>query len=51
MNHKWKNNECTTCGCERNKTYNNYFYSRSGMNFAFRPDCIDWEVENNKTID
>ena len=51
---------CTTCGCTRIKErrhlggriYFDYYYERSGIVFGFqRPDCIDWEIENNKTID
>ncbi len=67
MNHKWGNKEkegglitqrCETCGCGRTPTYNNdngwiigYIYERNSMVFRDRPDCIDWEVENAKTID
>ncbi|MFD2824831.1 hypothetical protein ACFS5M_14205 [Lacinutrix iliipiscaria] len=53
MNHKWNNNKCTICGCEREKTFYGYNYYRSGQIFGInkRPDCIDWELENKKTID
>lgn len=65
MKHKWIKKEltdldkkynleidiCKTCGCERMKSYTGYFYSRSGMPFQYRPDCIDEEVEALKTID
>ena len=61
MNHTWKkisklDNECKRCGCEMSKHYIDgqriYMYSRSGIIFGSdRPDCIDWEVENRKTID
>lgn len=49
---------CSVCGCRRWKTvaknYQIYIYSRSGIVFPVNggvPDCIDWEVENQKTID
>jgi hypothetical protein len=56
LNHKWKDNVCVTCGCKREyimytKTFGVYTYSRSGHTFDYRPDCIDWELENSKTID
>lgn len=51
---------CKMCGCKRdmflikiNDFYKKEFiYSRSKMIFGdTRPDCIDWELENSKTID
>lgn len=61
MNHTWKktsklDDECKRCGCERTKHYicgqRVYMYCRSGIVFGSeRPDCIDWDVENSKTID
>jgi len=54
-NHKWKNNICVRCGCEREYCTLSrvYIYSRSGIvtTIAKRLECIDWEVENSKTID
>lgn len=46
--------KCKVCGCERgNKQHGQYQYVRSGILFGYgnRPDCIDWEEENSKTID
>jgi len=53
MKHKWKDNICIRCKCKREKLYGVYWYTRSGIVFGLneRPICIDWEVENNKTID
>jgi hypothetical protein len=53
MNHTWKDNKCTLCGCKRKKNRFGYFYSRGMQLFGinYRPDCIDWELENSKTID
>ena len=50
---------CKTCGCRRITQIckvgyyyqKGYLYSRSGLQFSNRPDCIDWEYENTKTID
>lgn len=43
--------ECTKCGCVKETGYFGIIYSRSGMMFDFAPECIDWELENSKTID
>ena len=61
MNHKWdhtskKNDKCKVCGCEREKHYTSdrssfFIYTRSGIVSSNRIDCINWEVENSKTID
>lgn len=61
MNHKWNKISdkiaiCKTCGCKRSKHYISgqkiYSYNRSSISFFdSRPDCIDWEEENKKTID
>lgn len=65
MNHKWKKikkdeYECEICTCTRYINYYKvdgkwrmyYSYSRSGIyTMERRPDCIDWEEENKKTID
>ena len=60
MNHKWektsiKTDKCKVCGCEREKhfagKYSFYIYTRSSIITVNRFDCIDWGVENNKTID
>ena len=42
--------ECRTCGCIRYKSVSkingfivsDYGYTRNGINFNYRPDCIDW---------
>ena len=57
MNHKWENNICVRCGCEREKIGwgfgSMYLYTRSMIIKSNAKDlpCIDWEVENAKTID
>ncbi len=65
MNHKWSNKytkheltsqDCKTCGCTRTPIYYrgkllSYLYERSSIHYQHRPDCIDWELENSKTID
>lgn len=53
MNHKWIKDKCVTCGCERQKIMGLYIYSRSNMvaDEASSFPCIDWGVENAKTID
>lgn len=53
MNHKWKENKCTSCGAERYKSKFGYSYARGIHFFGLnkRPDCIDWDLENSKTID
>lgn len=64
MKHKWKKvkkykDKCTVCNCIREsdvhktngKWYKFYIYIRSGIVFSGRPDCINWEEEDNKTID
>lgn len=57
MNHKWKKTEdkqkcvCVNCKAERLIAFAFVIYSRSGIVFNYRPDCIDWELENSKTID
>ncbi|GAB3164771.1 hypothetical protein [Telluribacter humicola] len=64
MNHTWspstkattlekkvKVEECTICGCEKLMFPINTYYRRSGMLFQSAPECIDWAVENAKTID
>lgn len=55
MRHKWKNNICITCGCKREYIsvggWGEFIYTRSGITFESRPDCIDWDIENAKTID
>jgi hypothetical protein len=47
--------ECIRCGCTRriNKGYgfSSISYIRNMIFFEKSPDCIDWKVENNKTID
>lgn len=45
--HKWKDKVCQKCGHEKMS----FGYSRNGHVFVFSPECIDWEVENGKTID
>ena len=66
MKHKWDKKHidkyynliqiCKRCGCH--KCYNSsagkpyITYERSGHTWwDYAPDCIDWEVENQKTID
>ena len=50
--HKWENNVCVRCQCHRRVFYGCYMYWRSGITFGYeRPDCIDWDIENAKTID
>ena len=52
MNHTWKNDKCGMCGCERRKISYGYFYLREMIMFGMeKPNCIDWELENSKTID
>ncbi len=56
MKHKWKDDICIRCGCKRElvkipKFYAEYVYTRAGILFNNRPDCIDWVLENSKTID
>lgn len=64
MNHLWnklddKNSVCVRCGCERELEnvatdgfFQSYFvYVRNGQIFTDRPDCVDWNKENLKTID
>ena len=67
MRHKWTPTEpkqdsalkvysadtCVRCGMLREKLSPGYYYSRSGQQYGFDqlPECIDWEVENAKTID
>ena len=53
MKHKWKDNKCIVCGCNREKQFGVFWYNRSGIFFRLNelPECINWEVENNKTID
>lgn len=48
MKHKWKDNKCIVCGCIRIYEYyaekrGFYMYSRSGMQFFNKPECIDWQ--------
>ena len=37
---------CRICGCERDTSvgykYKNFVYSRSGIIFEHRPDCVNW---------
>ena len=60
LKHTWKEtgkyeSVCTRCGCERTKNGHKvgyqwisyYSYSRSGMNFGYNPECIDW---NDNTL-
>ena len=64
MKHKWeklandgdgnKQWKCKTCGCL--KVLGNYKfaqpdYERSGQMYSEYVECIDWELENSKTID
>lgn len=55
--HKWnhKTDICVKCGLKRIATHvgrwKYYTYERSGIAFAKRPECIDWNKENAKTID
>lgn len=64
MRHKWTikvptkkegqydNKKCARCGCIRTTFYGMMQYETSGGHFLDRaPDCIDWEIENAKTID
>ena len=61
MNHKWKKvtstkHTCKVCECNREIIYigncKTYWYDRSGIIYSqVRPSCIDWKIENNKTID
>jgi hypothetical protein len=67
MNHTWKRAPnrtnsamtitstyvCTRCGLKRERVLTaGEFYERSGLFYAKqKPDCIDWEIENSKTID
>jgi hypothetical protein len=61
MRHKWAiiqgsnladAKKCIKCGCVRTRFYGMIGYETSGGHFLDRaPDCIDWEIENAKTID
>lgn len=51
LDHKWTNNMCTVCGCVRERVMNEYIYIRSTRLFNTEPICIDWNKENEKTID
>lgn len=67
MRHKWiKNSDlkgvyiCKVCGCKRymsfqnykGKVFKNYIWERSGHILHLNsPECIDWKLENAKTID
>lgn len=49
---------CSVCGMKKSKyvakNYSSFMYDRSGQVFRSGyppPDCIDWNEENNKTID
>jgi hypothetical protein len=50
-----KKKVCVTCGCEKfistKHGHTIEVVERSGILFDRLPDCIDWEVENAKTID
>lgn len=52
LRHKYKNNVCVTCGVKKEvlPCYG-VMYIRSGIITSYSPECIDWEEENNKTID
>lgn len=62
MRHKWtinllpyrgmKNTQCSVCRCIKSELYGRRMYETSGGNILSKvPDCIDWEIENAKTID
>ena len=53
LKHKWENNICIRCGCEREKHSFGYLYVRLSIikSKASELPCIDWDVENAKTID
>lgn len=56
MKHRWqtidkKTAVCKVCGCERYRTNGTYVYTRSGQAKIDGFECIDWNVENSKTID
>ena len=56
IKHTMETQKCVMCGCERfpfrrKKIILGYGYSRSGLNLNDSPDCIDWDLENSKTID
>lgn len=43
---------CKRCGLEKLTSHKGIeIISRSGQMYNHLPDCIDWEVENAKTID
>ena len=47
--------DCTRCRCKRFKSqygrFTSYIYQRDGITFPERPNCINWDKENLKTID
>lgn len=62
MKHKWgkkfkdqtgmKSSKCNVCGMTKSEQYGFTSYMRSGILYSNRlPECIDWEIENSKTID
>lgn len=57
MNHRWekidkKSAVCKVCGCERLRgAYGMYIYARATQVKLDGFECIDWKVENSKTID
>ncbi len=47
---------CSVCGCKKRVYQGNDFYYvsyiRNGIVYSDRrPDCINWEEENKKTVD
>lgn len=49
--HDFVNNVCSRCGCIKENIEGDTIYWRSGFSSAIAPVCIDWEIEDNKTID
>ena len=50
--HSWKGtNVCVKCGCEKHSIGGYTWYSRTGHTMEKSPECIDWEIEDQKTID
>jgi len=50
--HSWKGTSvCVKCGCKKHSAYGQLWYTRTGHFMEKSPQCIDWEVEDKKTID
>ena len=46
---------CIICGLQKYKTHNYEWttthYKRSGMNFTYSPDCINWNSKDDIIMD